>query len=260
MNFTVIIPTLYNPTTLKIAIESIYNQTLEPEEILIVDSSENKKSEDVVSKLISEFDGKINYLNFVGNPNQTRNYACEGAKNELIAFLDDDDTWEKNYLELSLQKFKQHQIDFLFTSMNLINKNGDNIKFIDLPDEINLKDLFVYNHGFFCSNLIIKKEVFLNMGGFDSKSGSADKDLAIRLVDKNYNYKINSLKIVNKRDSEKQWTKNYLSMIKNNYLFFKRYKNQVDLSKKIHFFKKIIILFLKYLKSKFFKIYNYFFC
>ena len=87
MNFTVIIPTLYNPTTLKLAIESINNQTFKPEEIIIVDSSENKKSKDVVSKLISEFYGKINYLNFVGNPNQTRNYASEAAKSELIAFL-----------------------------------------------------------------------------------------------------------------------------------------------------------------------------
>ena len=250
MDITVVIPTLYNPKTLKLALKSVYNQTHQSKEIIIIDSSATKKSQQVVSELISEFDDRIIYKNLIGNPNETRNHASELANNELVAFLDDDDTWEKNYLQTSIEEIKNHNLDFIFTNMNIINENDNIINFVELPNQINIENLFVYNNGFFCSNLIIKKKVFLSLKGFDSLSGSADKDLAIRLVEKKFNYKINTSKIVNKRAIYNQWSQNHLSMIKNNFLFFSRYKNQVSIDLKIMFFKKIIKLFLKYIKSK----------
>ena len=249
MGVSVIIPTFYSPYTLKISLQSIVKQTLKPKEVIIIDNSIEKKSKIIVEDLKKKLDLKIIYKHLTKDPNQTRNYASKCAGSKYLAFLDDDDTWEKNYLLNCVNLINNSDADFLYTNINIIDEIGKKISFVDLPNKINLKDLFCYNGGFFCSNFFIKRKIFLLMGGFDTNSGSADKDLAIRLVKNKFNYQINNSRIVNKRVSNYQWSNNCLSMIKNNFLFFKRYKKEVDILTKILFFKKIINLFFRHIKK-----------
>ena len=89
----------------------------------------------------------------------------------------------------------------------------------------------------------LKKSCFLAVNGFDSNSGSADKDLAIKLSSSKYKYIINKKRLVNKRVSPNQWSKNYKSMYINNFKFYNKYKKSVGLSYKILLIKKIIKLF-----------------
>ena len=250
MSISVIIPTFYSPNTLKISLESIVKQTLKPNEVIIIDNSIEKKSKKIVEELKKKINLKIIYKNLIKDPNQTRNYGSKLAKYKYLAFLDDDDTWENNYLFNCVNLINSTGSDFLYTNINIIDDFGKSISSVDLPNKINLENLFCYNRGFLCSNFFIKKKIFLLMRGFDSISGSADKDLAIRLAKKKFNYHINNSRIVNKRVSNSQWSKDYLSMIKNNFLFFFRYKSQVRFYIKIIFFKKIIKLLIRYVKSK----------
>ena len=241
---SVIIPTYFNPLTLPKAIESIKNQNLQPKEIIVIDNSREKKSENLVFKLKKKYKLNLVYLNNNGNPDQTRNFAAKKANYSWLAFLDDDDVWEKNYLSSNFSLIYNHNLDFTYTNLNIINQNDKKVSFVNLPKNISIGQLFVFNHGFFCSNLILKKNCFFNVGGFDSKSGSADKDLAIKLCEAKYRYRISVKKLVNKRTSNNQWSKNYKYMLKSNIKFFMKYNKKVNFNIQLLMIRKIIKLFI----------------
>lgn len=241
---SVVIATYYRPATLPKTIQSIKSQKLKPNEIVIVDNSKLQESKNLVHKLKKLYNLNLLYLNTLGTPDETRNYAVKKCKNSYIAFLDDDDTWKSNYLSTNFNLIKKFNLDFIFTNINIINEDDKKVSDVNLSSKILLDELFVFNHGFFCSNLIIKKKSFLGVGGFDKDSGSADKDLAIKLCEKKYSYKINKKKLVNKRVGNNQWSQNYKSMIKNNTKFFLKYHKYVGLKYKYLLIKKIIKLFI----------------
>ena len=118
-------------------------------------------------------------------------------RNYFLAFLDDDDEWENNYLE-QLQKTINK------TDKKLINGKLKDIKTIasvagfhrieanaKLKIKVNAKsftkeNFFIGNPGLQGSNLFIELKTFWAIGGFDESLKSAtDRDLAIRLIEYN---------------------------------------------------------------------------
>ena len=239
---TVVIPTYYNPITIKKTLISIKSQILQPKEIIIVDNSPDKKSQKTILDLKKKLNLNIKYFSKRLNPDQSRNFAVGKSKSKWIAFIDDDDEWKKNYLSYNFSKIDYFDLDFTYTNINIINENNKKISYVNLPHEIDLKSLFVFNHGFFCSNLILKKSCFDSVKGFDTKAGSADKDLALKLSEKKFEYQIIKKFLVDKRTSNVQWSKNYKSMLRNNINFFIKYKSEVSIFLKLLLIKKIIKL------------------
>jgi GT2 family glycosyltransferase len=97
---SVIIPTYNRLGKLKNAVESVLSQTYENYEIIIV----NDAGEDV-TRVINEFNnGKLKLLNSSMNKGlaAARNIGIKAAKGEYIAFLDDDDIFYKNHLQVAI--------------------------------------------------------------------------------------------------------------------------------------------------------------
>ena len=90
-----VIPT-YNRGELAVrAVESVLNQTRQPEEIILVDDG----SLDDTRQLISQYEHKVTYLYQENSGSAVaRNNGIQNAKSEWIALLDSDDTWDKEYL------------------------------------------------------------------------------------------------------------------------------------------------------------------
>ena len=95
--FTVLIP-LYNKAAyIQRALDSVYAQTWQPAEILVVNDGSTDGSDDVVR-------GQCNPLvRIVDQPNQgvsiARNNGLAAATQPFIAFLDADDRWRPGFLE-----------------------------------------------------------------------------------------------------------------------------------------------------------------
>ena len=107
MKFSLIICTYMRPKPLLKLLQSVLEQTLYPDEILIIDGSTNKETEKVL---------KENYfenLNYFGVPpehrglTKQRNYGIErvGTETEVVCFLDDDTVLEKDYFEELLHTY-----------------------------------------------------------------------------------------------------------------------------------------------------------
>lgn len=102
MKTTLIIPTLNRPETLQETLESYFAGSLIPDQIIIVDQTQDENLRANIIKTLDNFSAttKINYL-FQAEPSSTkaRNLGIKNAENEIIIFSDDDVTVQKDTLK-----------------------------------------------------------------------------------------------------------------------------------------------------------------
>lgn len=103
---SVIIPTYKRATLIPRAIETVRRQTYGNTEILVVDDA---SPDDTASVVRAIPDPRIRYIRHEKNKGSsaTRNTGIKAAKGEFIAFLDDDDEWCEDKLELQVKKIAE---------------------------------------------------------------------------------------------------------------------------------------------------------
>lgn len=180
---SVVIPTHNRPELLKAAVKSVLSQTYQDFEIIVVDDGLNKRAD----RIIAEFNSsKIKYIQHkkeMGG-SAARNTGIKAAQGEFIAFLDDDDQWLPEKLEIQMEKFENTPPDvgFCFSAVSNIYNNFQYIT--KVPNGIgNYFDLALgWVKGFLTVTLVVKKEVFKNAGMFDESFPShQEADLIIRI-------------------------------------------------------------------------------
>ena len=103
---------------LKKCIESIINQSYRNIEIILWDNASTDNSKKIIERY------KDKNIKYFRNPTKenlyrARNRAIDVSSGNLIAFLDSDDWWEKNYLSSRKKVFNNPNIDFFYSNTNL---------------------------------------------------------------------------------------------------------------------------------------------
>jgi len=103
---SVIIPTFNRAALIRRAIESVLRQTYATFEILVADDASTDNTSSVVSAV---GDSRIRYLKSEINAGASaaRNRGLAAAKGEFVAFLDSDDVWMPDKLELQMAAMAQ---------------------------------------------------------------------------------------------------------------------------------------------------------
>lgn len=109
---SVVITTKNRCELLKVAIESVRNQTYVNFECVVVDDGSTDDTEQYVQALPTE-DGRFRYIKILPEESKGGNYARnQGIRNttgEYIAFLDDDDEWLPEKLALQAKLLDEQQ-------------------------------------------------------------------------------------------------------------------------------------------------------
>jgi glycosyltransferase involved in cell wall biosynthesis len=172
---SVVIPTIPGREIfLSHAISSVLAQTLTPVEILVIGDT----------KL--EFDSNVNLKRIIVgrrlNAAQARNQGFKLASGEVIAFLDDDDFWDKNYLDESIQFLLERNLDAVFGQIWLF-ENDDVTNSIRIKSKESLNGIYHLNPGVIGSNTVVRKLCLDKVKGFrEDLTVSQDKALAIDLA------------------------------------------------------------------------------
>ncbi len=114
MKITVVIPTYNRVALLPRAVESVLSQTYRADEIIVVDDG---STDDTCQMVQSHFPE----VKIISQPNKgvsaARNMGIVHASNKWIAFLDSDDVWREDKLQLQVAYHKQNpQILFSHTA------------------------------------------------------------------------------------------------------------------------------------------------
>ena len=138
INVSVIIPTFNSQKTIERAVNSVVNQTFKSFEIIIVDDcSTDIKCKEVLRILANKYNYiKVMFLEKNSGPSTARNTAWNIAKGKYIAFLDSDDVWHPQKLEIQYKFLeKNKEVYFLWHHKKIIKHQQVNGFYNTIADD-----------------------------------------------------------------------------------------------------------------------------
>lgn len=142
---SIIMPSYNTAKFISESIESVLNQTYSNWELIIIDDCSKDNTDEVVSKYLS--DDRIKYFKNDNNCGAalSRNKALREAKGKWIAFLDSDDLWENNKLEMQIKFMTDNNYYFSYTNYCEIDEESKEIgKMITGPKKVTKRRMFNY--------------------------------------------------------------------------------------------------------------------
>lgn len=126
---SVVIPTYNHAHFIRRAIQSVLDQTYTNWEILVVDNHSSDNTEEVIKSLN---DGRIQLLKIhnSGVIGMSRNMGILKAKGDWIAFLDSDDCWYPNKLDIVMKVACQDNKYDVFSTHEMMVDNKTGLKTI----------------------------------------------------------------------------------------------------------------------------------
>ncbi len=189
---SVIIPCFNATKYIGLAIESALNQTYKNLEIIIINDGSTDNSEEIIQHY-QKLDNRLIYLT---QQNQgvslTRNRGIETAKGDLIAFLDSDDAWEPENLEIKVKELiSDPEVHWVFSDMYLADESFTKTEILEGVNTEDILDSLLLRRGEIIhapSGIVLKKECFTQTGiRFDPRATpTEDLDLCIRISAKGY--------------------------------------------------------------------------
>lgn len=101
---------------------SIKNQSYKKINVLLFDNNRSKTISEKILALVNEY----HHCPKIRGPSNLRNYGISKAKNEFIAFIDGDDFWDKNKIQMQLNKILNNEDSLIYTRI-YSHFNGKNI-------------------------------------------------------------------------------------------------------------------------------------
>jgi glycosyltransferase involved in cell wall biosynthesis len=165
-----VIPVYNNEAYIAAAVKSVLSQTRLPTEIIVVDDG----STDGTAAALKFCRNSIRYVyqENRGEP-AARNRGLRESRCEYVAFLDGDDLWRANKLELQMEHLRRHpNFALVYTDMSTFDENGiidasvkDRLR-MSLPSGRIFPTLFM-RALFGSGSVIFRKECVDRVGYFD---------------------------------------------------------------------------------------------
>jgi glycosyltransferase involved in cell wall biosynthesis len=97
------------------AIDSVINQTFVDWELIIVDDGSTDHTKEVIAKNVLVDERIHYYYQKNGKQGKARNLAISKSKGTYLAFLDADDLWIPQKLEIQLIEIEEKNVDLVFS-------------------------------------------------------------------------------------------------------------------------------------------------
>lgn len=107
LNHALVICTRNRPESFLDLVKSLNNQTVLPTEIIVVDSSDDSRTQEIVETSKLFLSGIMKYISSTPGLTKQRNIGVRNAinNNDILHFVDDDTILRENYFEIIVKKF-----------------------------------------------------------------------------------------------------------------------------------------------------------
>jgi glycosyltransferase involved in cell wall biosynthesis len=163
-----IVPVFNGERYLRESLDSIFGQSHQAVEVLVVDDG----STDGSAAIAKSYGDRVRYL-FQPNagPAAARNLGLEAVQAEFVAFLDSDDLWHRDKLTLQLARFRARpELDYCVTHVQnfwVPELKAEEEQFRDHPRSRPVP-------GYVTSTLLARRALFRDAGGFNPEHPHAD--------------------------------------------------------------------------------------
>jgi len=199
MKVAVIIPFWNGSNWIQRAIKSAVNQTTPADELIIVDDGSKPEESEHLRRIANDFPAVKILTKNNGGQGSARNHGVANCESAFICFLDQDDYFTPDHIEIlkSAVPPEPAQFGFAYGSYHTADESGI-IRIANQlhrdqgqshprssnPLELVSRDLYILP-----SASIISRDAFLSVGGFDPQfRGYEDDDLFSRIISAGYAY------------------------------------------------------------------------
>jgi teichuronic acid biosynthesis glycosyltransferase TuaG len=145
---SIITPSFNSEKFIAGTIQSVQNQTYHNWEMIIVDDCSSDKTVSI-AEYFANNDNRITVYKLDKNSGTgiARNTGLEKASGKYIAFLDADDLWKPNKLEIQVNFLRNNNLPFTFSFYDCINEQGTELnKRVEAPRNLAYRQLFFCNY------------------------------------------------------------------------------------------------------------------
>lgn len=180
---SVVIPAYNAARTLKTTVQSVFEQTMQDFEIIIVDDGSKDNTVEAAQSIEDSRVKVISQPN--GGASSARNTGIKVAEGEYVAFLDADDLWMPHKLERQLAVLTgEKDVNAVQSGVYYVNNDLEVLSICPCFEskDVLLETLLFQNLPGLMSTLIVKRSVFEKIGYLDTNLVILeDWELAIRL-------------------------------------------------------------------------------
>jgi len=180
MMVSVIIPTYNRADKLKRCLRSLVQQTNKDFEVIVCDDGSTDNTREIVYEFAALLNLTYDHNSNFGGPSRPRNSGLQLARGQYIAFLDSDDWWYPEKIEVSIRNLKNHDIVYHDLDKYFDEKGPKGkIKGRVLRENV-FSDLVIQTDGIPNSSVVIRRAIVEKVGRF-----SEDRNL-IAVEDADY--------------------------------------------------------------------------
>ncbi|MDO4985382.1 MAG: glycosyltransferase [Prevotella sp.] len=192
MRYSIIVPVYNRPDEVDELLQSLCEQTVKDFEVLIVEDGSVKPCKDVCEKYASILDLHY-YAKENSGPGQSRNYGAERANGEYVIILDSDVVLPASYLQAVEDELKQNPCEAFG------GPDATHPSFTPIQKAISYSMTSFFTTGgirggkakldkFYprSFNMGIRRDVYLQLGGFTKMRFGEDIDFSYRIVEAGY--------------------------------------------------------------------------
>ena len=239
---SVIIPYFKKKNFIKKTINSIKNQTYKNLEIIIIYDDEDQSDLKFIKKL-KNADDRIKIIDNKKSfgAGRSRNIGINMSKGKFIAFLDADDLWKKNKIELQLKYMIRNNLEISHTNYEILNPQKKNLKIMKAKVIDNYKNL-LFSCDIGLSTVMLRKKLISKNCQFPNLKTKEDFVLWLMILKKNV--KIGSLdkNLTTWRKLNNSLSSSVLQRLKDGFTLYNKYM-------KFNIFKSFIYLFILSINS-----------
>jgi len=158
----VVIPSFNRPIETKRAVESVLGQTLLPSQIVVVDDGSDTENVRILAGLLQNSGVELISIPATRHPGIARNNGIAKLSTRWVAFLDSDDEWVPEKLEMQIKEMQASNADASCTNayVNFINSESlylPNLRAGRLKTKMLLKENQVINSSVVVDRLLLER-------------------------------------------------------------------------------------------------------
>ena len=140
---SIVMPLCNNERFVSETVESVFSQTYENWELLVVDDCSTDGSVDIVKAYCERGNGdgvRLFKLDVNGGAAKARQAALSHARGSWVAYLDSDDVWAPDKLQRQLEFMGAERASMRFTGYETIGEDGSHRNIVHVPKSMCYKD------------------------------------------------------------------------------------------------------------------------
>ena len=155
---SVVMPVYNGAATIAQAVESVFRQNVSLELLVIDDGSTDQTAE-----ILSAYQNRPNFYYLKNQHNigaaASRNRGVQTARGQYIAYLDADDWWEDDKLEIQLEALQKTGRILCSSGRELMNPDGTPTgKYIPIKEIVSYRELLKHN-SINCSSVLLARNI-----------------------------------------------------------------------------------------------------